>query len=72
MIETDASIKDMKLTIKFIDSTEKTYDNVTNIDIVQPPIEREYIRQSRGYLIVYQGTERVIIPLDMIKDYEVG
>lgn len=71
MIETDQSIKDMKLTIKFIDSTEKIYDNVTDIDIVQPPIDRGYIRQSRGYLKVYQGTERVIIPLNMIKDYEV-
>ena len=62
----------MKLTIKFIDSTEKTYDNVTDIDIVQRRIDRGYLRVSPGYLIVYQGTERVIIPLDMIKDYEVG
>ena len=72
MIETDPSIKNMKLTIKFIDSTEKTYDNVTDIDIVQPPIDCGYIRVSRGYLIVYQSTERVIIPLNMINDYEVG
>lgn len=65
MIETDTSIKDMKLTIKFIDSTEKTYDNVTDIDILQP-------WTNGGYLKVYQGTEKVIIPLNMIKDYEVG
>ena len=71
MIETDPSINDMRLTIKFIDNTEKIYKNVTDIDIVQPRIDRGYIRQSRGYLKVYQGTERVIIPLNMIKDYEV-
>ena len=62
----------MKLTIKFIDSTEKTYDNVTDIDIVQRRIDRGYLRVSPGYLKVYQGTERVIIPIYMIKDYEVG
>lgn len=72
MTETDTSIKDMKLTIKFIDSTEKTYDNVTDIDIVQRRIDRGYLRVSPGYLKVYQGTERVIIPIYMIKDYEVG
>lgn len=55
----------MKLTIKFIDNTKKIYENVTDIDIVQPRIDR-------GYLKVYQGAERVIIPLYMIKDYEVG
>lgn len=72
MIETDTSIKDMKLTIKFIDNTKKTYECVTDIDIVQRRIDRGYIRVSPGYLKVYQGTERVIIPLNMIKDYEVG
>ena len=72
MIETDTSIKDMKLTIKFIDSTEKTYDNVTDIDIVQRRIDRGHLRVSPGYLKVYQGTERVIIPIYMIKDYKVG
>ena len=72
MIETDPSINDMRLTIKFIDNTEKIYKNVTDIDIVQPRIDRGYLRVSRGYLKVYQGAERVIIPLDMIKDYEVG
>lgn len=62
----------MKLTIKFIDNTKKIYENVTDIDIVQPRIDRGYLRVSRGYLKVYQGAERVIIPLYMIKDYEVG
>ena len=65
MIETDTSIKDMKLTMKFIDSTEKTYDNVIDIDILQP-------WTNDGYLKVYQGTEKVIIPFKLIKDYEVG
>ena len=54
-----------RLTIKFIDSTEKTYDNVTDIDILQP-------WTNDGYLQVYQGTEKVIIPLKLIKDYEIG
>ena len=61
-----------RLTIKFIDNTKKTYDNVTDIDIVQRRIDRGYLRVSPGYLKVYQGTERVIIPIYMIKDYEVG
>ena len=53
-----------RLTIKFIDNTKKTYDYVTDIDILQP-------WTNRGYLRVYQGKERVIIPLYMIKNYEV-
>ena len=60
MIKTDT-----RLTIKFIDNTKKTYEHVTDIDIFQPWV-------GGGYLRVYQGTEKVIIPLNMIKDYEVG
>lgn len=52
-----------RLSIKFIDNTKKIYENVTDIDIVQRRIDR-------GYLKVYQGTERVIIPIYMIKDYK--
>ena len=72
MIETDPSINDMRLTIKFIDNTEKIYKNVTDIDIVQRRIDRGYLRVSPGYLKVYQGTERVIIPIYMIKDIKLG
>lgn len=54
-----------RLTIKFIDNTKKIYENVTDIDIVQPWIDG-------GYLRFYQGMEKIIIPLNMIKDYEVG
>lgn len=61
-----------RLTIKFIDNTKKTYEHVTDIDIFQPWVGGGYLRVSRGYLKVYQGTERAIIPLNMIKDYEVG
>ena len=63
-----------RVTINFIDNTKKTYDNVTDIDILHPWINGGYLkvsRGSRGYLKVYQGTERVIIPLNMVKDYEV-
>ena len=52
-----------RLTIKFIDNTKKTYECVTDIDILHPWTDG-------GYLKVYQGTERVIIPLKTIKDYK--
>ena len=53
-----------RLTINFIDNTKKTYEHVTDIDIFQPWV-------GGGYLRVYQGKERVIIPLYMIKNYEI-
>lgn len=58
MIKTGA-----RLTIKFIDNTKKTYECVTDIDIVQPWIDG-------GYLRFYQGMEKTIIPLNTIKDYK--
>lgn len=63
MIETDTSIKDMKLTMKFIDSTEKTYDNVTDIDILQP-------WTNGGYLKVYQGTDKVVYRTRTQEEYD--
>lgn len=58
MIKTDT-----RLIIKFIDNTKKTYECVTDIDIVQPWIDG-------GYLRFYQGMEKAIIPLKTIKDYK--